>query len=484
MRNRTIQDWLVFALSVSPLLLTSHLPLSDLPNHLARQFILRDIANSTALRTFYDVDWHIVPNMALEIFVFLARGVVGIETAVRLFCIVTMLLIFVGTRMLACRGGTGSRIYLASPILFYGGPFQYGFLSFCFGVGLALCLFAFYIRRTSSLRHWVLIVLGGGCLLLCHIAAFGIYCAAVGGYEAGTLLDLALGRGIATALRAVPKALGTLVIQTGVPLAALMALSPRASAGIEVRLSNLMEKADGIVAVTLYSAPLIELSILAISGGLLAIALCLRSMTFERRFWGVLASLFLLFVITPRSGFGGGYIDYRLPWAMSFFVLGALRPARILPAFDFAAIGICAAMVCLRVGSIGALWWTWEPQIAAIDTALSTLPIGTRLMVVEGLPASVSESRRPSLLHVAAYAVARRQAFEPSVYAGIAGQVLMFQPKYQARWRLVSPSRLDELPDDYDFVLVLRPRFAAISRSLPLTSIASNADFDLRRISR
>ncbi len=44
----------------------------------------------------------------------------------------------------------------------------------------------------------------------------------------------------------------------------------------------------------------------------------------------------------------------------------------------------------VRIALICVYWLTWEPILAAIDEALMTLPLGARLTVVFGHPASAS----------------------------------------------------------------------------------------------
>src|SRR5690348_1001921 len=75
-------DVAIALVCILPLLLTDHLPLTDLPNHLARQYILRDWGISKELQTFYVVHWRLVPNVALDLFVLAARFVMPIDTAV------------------------------------------------------------------------------------------------------------------------------------------------------------------------------------------------------------------------------------------------------------------------------------------------------------------------------------------------------------------------------------------------------------------
>jgi hypothetical protein len=46
-------DGLIGVVCILPLLLTAHLPLADLPSHMALQYIIRDWASSPYLQTFH-----------------------------------------------------------------------------------------------------------------------------------------------------------------------------------------------------------------------------------------------------------------------------------------------------------------------------------------------------------------------------------------------------------------------------------------------
>src|ERR1700694_2079265 len=80
-------DALVLFLCVAPLLFTAHIPFFDLPNHLARQFVIADLPGSADLQRFYSVKWVIVPNLAIDLFTAAFRHVMSIEAAMRAFCI-------------------------------------------------------------------------------------------------------------------------------------------------------------------------------------------------------------------------------------------------------------------------------------------------------------------------------------------------------------------------------------------------------------
>jgi hypothetical protein len=480
----------VALLCVMPLLLTAHLPLTDLPNHLARQYILRDWASSPWFQQFYDIHWALVPNLALELFVLGARQVMSIDLAIRVFCIVTMLLLLAGTRFVnRLLGGPDARSYRAVPLLCYGGPFQYGFVSYCFGVGLALVLFGLYLRVRRRDWAWLAVLMPlSFVLLLCHLAAFGLFAIAVGGCELtcawqSVCRPRSIRRLAAAAVRYQAKPLLMLV-----PVFLVFALfSPTAddsAVSAVTRFSTLHEKARGFAAITLFAAPRLEASLLILALAGLAIALFTRTLRLHAIAATGAAVMLLAWLALPLIALGGAYIDYRLPWAVSFFVLAGLLPGARHPAFGRATGCYVGALAVARILIISWLWLRWEPTLAAIDAALSQVPHGTRLMVVEAaLPGGF---RDPDLEHVAAYAVARSQSFEPGMFASLTGQILYFQPHYmdladQANFDVAIPSRLDELPPDYTYILDLLPELTRIGPMLPTACEASGPQFRLLR---
>src|SRR5258708_35103892 len=105
-------DAMILAIGILPLLLTSHLPLSDLHDHLARQYILRDWSSSAVLQQFYTFDWALIPNLGLELFVAAARQVLSIDAAGWVFCIAILVLTFLGVRLIHMQvGGPSLRLY-------------------------------------------------------------------------------------------------------------------------------------------------------------------------------------------------------------------------------------------------------------------------------------------------------------------------------------------------------------------------------------
>ncbi len=484
-------DCLVGLLAILPLLLTAHLPLTDLPNHLARQYILRDWAGSSFLQTFYYIHWALVPNLALEIFVVVARQVMSIDLAMRMFCIATVLMLCLGTRLVNRELSSGqARIYRVAPLLCYGGPFQYGFLSYCFGIGLALILFGVYLRlRNRTFASVVTLLMASSfALLLCHLAAFGLFAIAVGACELVRGFEAAGGQTRHAAREVIGRELRAFCGLVPV-LLLFVWLSPTTSTVSDnaIQFSSLHEKLRSLTSITFFTSPKLEVVLLILAVAGLAAGLLARRIRLHRVGLVTVIAMVIVWLLLPNIAMGAAFIDYRMPWAVAFFLLAGLVPGanydRSITLFSW----YFSVLTVARIGVIAGLWLSWEPTIAGVDHTLSELPMGTRLMVVEGRSPSGAVFRQPDLANLASYAVARRQAFEPSMFAGLSGQVLYFQPRFMELWRqggfgVAIPATLDALAPEYDYVLVLLPGLASLSPDLPLVCQQSGRDFMLYKV--
>lgn len=478
--RETAIDAGVATLCVLPLLLTAHLPLSDAPNHLARQFILHDLVHSPQLQQYYYVHWALVPNLALEIFMEGAGRIMPLPIAMRLFCIVTVLLLFLGTRQVNLRLSNGtSRAYRVVPLLCWGGPFQYGFLSYCFGIGLGLLLFGLWleIRMQHVAARVGFLLVSGTALMLCHLGAFGLFAIAVG------MCELAGPRRLVRLVAPVASLTAVLVI--------FVLLSPTAesASGNPIQFSGWHDKARAFAAIIFFSSPKLEVGLLAAALLGLVLALLTRTVRWNKVGAGITAAMTLVWLITPTYALDANFIDYRLPWAISFFAAASLLPGERRWARPAAAwFGVLCAT---RIALISILWLRWEPTIDSIDQALRKVTPGARIMTVVGEPGPQKGFRDPDLTNVASYAVIRTQSFEPGIFASISGQILQLQPHYRALARADgfpenTLTELNSLEPDYNYVLVLSPELAKVSPRVAevLVPEAEGPHFKLFRVAR
>jgi hypothetical protein len=236
-----------------------------------------------------------------------------------------------------------------------------------------------------------------------------------------------------------------------------------------MRWSGVREKAEAVAALTLFASPVAELALLVLAAIGFVVALATGVVRIRRETVAIGGAMGIAFLLAPRTALGGGYIDYRLPWAESFFVLASLAPGPNRAAWPRLWLG---TLVGARIALVAVLWLMWEPALAGIDAALRSLPPGARLLTIEAEAGSTSADRSPALVLTGAYAAAYRQAFVPSLFASVPGFILHYQPEYRRLAPSPIPATLGEPDPAYTHVLALRT-------TLPGTPIASGREFAL-----
>jgi hypothetical protein len=176
---------LLAAASLLPVLLTPIPAMVDYPNHLARMYILSQNGTPDA-NSYYEVVWALYPNLAMDLLVPQMARLISVETATRLFLLLSQLLI-VGGALVLERVVKG-RVHIAgfAALMFlYCLPFTWGFVNFEFGLGVALWAIAAYLMVAE--RAWptrfVVNAVFVTALFAAHFFALGIYGATLGLYE-------------------------------------------------------------------------------------------------------------------------------------------------------------------------------------------------------------------------------------------------------------------------------------------------------------
>src|SRR5437588_215467 len=85
----------LFLLSISPVLIVDVPAMVDYPNHLARMHVLA-VAGTPNANPFYEVTWRLYPNLAMDLTVPWLAKLMGVETALKAFLLVSQALIVSG----------------------------------------------------------------------------------------------------------------------------------------------------------------------------------------------------------------------------------------------------------------------------------------------------------------------------------------------------------------------------------------------------
>jgi hypothetical protein len=444
-----------------PLFSTVLPPLFDYPNHLARMHLLSEGGNQ-----FYAVHWEPLPNLAQDLIVPPLARMMPLDIASKLFLVAIFGLITGGAIWLN-RVATGVwRLWpLLAFLLLYNRMFLWGFLNYLFGIGVALAGAALWLALERE-RWWVRILASSLVALVCylsHIAAFGFYALVIIGTELSPACGEQRDRRWWT--------LGHRTVIAGVQFAVPAVLffgywRPAAASGISY--AAFWRKADLLFSVfDNYNRPF-DIVCFALFLGLLAWLAATRRLRLAPRLTGAVGLVFAAYLLLPSQIYGGSGADHRLPVAI-FLLLIAASAAEFPNRRTAAAIGAAAAVLLVTRMAVIEYVWLRADRVYSTDLAgIDMLPRGAKLAIA--YPASAVNFAPVSVVHLALLAVARREAFVPTLFANKGQQPIALKPPYdmladaatpQDLWAVIVAGRdaaktagLPRVLQQYDFVAV------------------------------
>jgi hypothetical protein len=458
-----------FVVSAIPILLVDTLPLVDYPNHLARMHIIAAYDSAPALRQFYALDWHPVPNLAMDLIVPSFARIMPLERAGKLFILVTFLLITGGTAALhRCLFRRWSAWPLLAFLLLYNRSLLWGFGNFLFGVGLALAAFALWVGlrdRAAALRVAAAVVLAPA-VFFAHFFAFGAYALLIASYELARLRQkprpsAAVGY----------RDLGLAAVPFILPVAIFLVTRHAGDAGV-VSWSRFFRKFDLLFNIVDNYVTWFDIVTLVLLVGLFIGGAWRRQIAMSKVMVLPLLILCLAQIAMPNRVFGAAGVDHRMPLVLALVLIGATQGVMTDRHRQNVVAGLLALLFLARMTVITVIWTEQDHSLAPMVDALGHLPPGSKLAVAYS-PSAVHVSRRdPPMLHLAGQAVIRSDAFVPTLFADPGQQPLALLAPYAALAAETSPDeiwdvlvagredkdgRVAATLSRYDFVLVVTP---------------------------
>lgn len=423
---------LLMILVAAPLSSTVLPPLFDYPNHLARMHLLEEGGN-----VFYAVHWAPLPNLAQDLIVPALGRLVPLEVASKLFVVMIFGLIAGGSIWLN-RIATGAwRLWpLLAFALLYNRSFLWGFLNYLFGVGIGLVGAALWLalERQSA---WLRILVSSLVALACyfsHIAAFGFYVLVILGIEVSPAwADL---RGACW-----PSLQGRIIVagaQFIAPATLFLCYWQRSGSG-EVNYAAVWRKADLLFSVFDNYSRIFDIACFALFLALLGWLGGTRRLRVVPRLSRAVYVVGSAYFFLPSQVLGGSGLDHRLPVALFLLLIAAAAP-RFPSRRAAIAIGITAATVLIvRLAVIEHVWRDADGIYSADLIGLDRLPRGAKVALA--IPPDAIHLVPVPEVHLATLAVARREAFVPTIFAYAGQQPLAFTRSYAALADAATPQR-------------------------------------------
>ncbi len=388
---------LIFLVGVAPLVVAPIVPTIDFYNHIARYFVLANVASDPFLAENYAANWSLLPNIGLDV---IATGLMKIlppQVVPKVIAIAILAtqytgLLFFGWRLTGWLSPL--RAVLSLPLL-YSFIFTWGFANFLFGVGLVFWAAGWWL----AMRRRPILAVPVACLLsmlifITHGFAFALYGMLLFSLELGFMLfskgsvrEFATKVAMLLAQAIVPAALfvasATAKSETGVTntdesirlLAANGGLLDRIGLEIGHRLETMARVAEG---------PTLgfDLVTFGLTLAILVAMLVNRRTTFVRIAWPALAILALLALIIPPHMFGVGYISDRIPLFFAMVALAALVADPTVERLTSPYLLSLSALVIVRLGYIGMDWQAYRPDVAAFERIARQIPPGQLVKTV------------------------------------------------------------------------------------------------------
>jgi hypothetical protein len=435
-------SWLKISFGV--LLLAAALPilafkipiLADYPNHLARMYAIAWLDQDKLLANYYSIEWHVVPNLAVDAIVPLLARLIGIYAAGKLFVLLIAALTAGGTvalhRALFRRASPWP---LAAFLFLYNFIFLYGFLNYLFAAALALWGAAAWIRlrRATAWRRGAVSALFVLALFASHFLGLALYGFAVLCYEAWRWYERR-----PTWPRLVRNALAFGLPFLIVP--PLLLLSPTSGFTADTVWTLWPQKFEGLYyTFKSYNAVADGLFALALAAGV-AWGLWTRRLRPHPVALIYLPAAALVYLAAPTMLADAGVVDMRLPSSFVFFAIAFCdwqgRSAREAKLFLAAVLALTVAHLAV----IGAYWHHFDRIIAEFGRSFERIAPGSRVLVASN-PDGARWTYKTVLAHVPALVVIERSAMESLIFTHPGKQPLHVKPE----WRDITPYDGDAL---------------------------------------
>lgn len=310
---------LLIVISIVPIWVVDTLPLYDYPNHVARTHLLFSAPADSPLFDFYEINWELLPNLGLEIVTSIFMPGLSADEAARLF--ISLAFICQAGGVIAVNRafyGFSSVTVLAAFPLLYSQILLMGFLSYLFGIGVFLIVFAGWVKSGTWSVTWRLLLFSllTAFLLVIHLYAVVLYAITVAGFEFSRFFRAS------GSVWNRPK-VGLLVgaAQFIPAMIVFAAISPTVSAGGSIVWSSIWQKAIAwSYAIDLYH-PLSQLLAVAMLVTLSFFGLWRGWLNMRRELVLCSILLFIAFLIAPSKYFSSAFVTLRMPIAILFFLL-------------------------------------------------------------------------------------------------------------------------------------------------------------------
>ncbi len=409
-------------LTALPLIWPDIPPLVDVPGHMGRYRVQLELAQSEALRNFYNFEWRLIGNLGVDLLVVPLEPLLGLENAVKLVVLAIPPLTAAGLLLVArvVHGRLPPTAALALPMA-YCFPFHFGFANYCLALALALLAFALWrwlaILGRFKLRTAIFLPLS---VLLWLVHTFGWGVLGVLAYAAEMIRHRDEGKSWFKAWYQAAFDCLPLIL----PMLLMIAWRSGQVGGQTTDWFNWTHKFRWFYMMLRDRWEVFDIACVVFLSAVILLAAPFRRVGLSRMLAVSAIFLTLVFLLLPRIVFGSAYADMRLaPYAFAM----ALIAIRFHPSVSTRTLRLIAlaslTFFLVRIGATTVSFWLYDRSYDRELAALEHVPEGARLVSFTGI-----RCRQPwamtRLEHLPAMAVVRRRAFSNDQWTIVGAQLL------------------------------------------------------------
>jgi hypothetical protein len=366
----------LLAAAITPTLLVRIPAMEDYLDHLARMYILTTAGTEHA-NPYYQVSWALYPDLAVDIVVPQLARFMTVETAGRIFVLMSQLLIITGAIALELSvKGRHELAGFAALLTIPSMPFSLGLVNFEFGTGISLLGIASWIalsREDKPALRFSVHAIFVGILFVSHFFALGIYGLTIGLFELRRIFNS----------RFRPKDIFVTAIALSSPAIFLLLLMSYTGATVGES-DNIWWLSWKPVWLALflngYSIPSAVGSAAVLTILLIYLRLK-RSISFSNDGRWIAAGFLFMFLAIPFKLFGSRLADIRMITA-TFLILPAFTTfSPKTRSLGYLANSIIAAIIILNISYASYIWLSYQRDYSAIKASFKLLPRGSFILV-------------------------------------------------------------------------------------------------------
>jgi hypothetical protein len=412
------------ALVLFPLTQTATPPLVDLPNHLAKVHLAMSLPGNADLGEYFEYQWHIVPNLAQDIFGPALSKVFGLYPANQVFLGWSLLQIVFGVCLLryAVHGSVGWWP-LASFVLLYNEPLSWGFLNYLFTAGLALIFFALWILladRGAMVRAGLFSALLPAMFFL-HLLGTAILCLCIATYQLQYLYAVIRSREVAPDKR---RICFTEIVASGIPFSIVFLLwlvCPSGEGEALFHHRGLVTLAQAFLSPFSVGGSVWDYALALAVITSIVVALAFRQLEIARQLLWPLLCLSLIALVMPEMLLGATGMHQRIPFFIGCIFIAAAEIKNPQRLFSSLSVVVIAALFAVRLGSIGLQWRQFDTEMQQFRTAMAQIEPGSKVLTAFDSYERDAwrNAKAPPLafIHISAYAVIEASVFDPLIFS-------------------------------------------------------------------